>query len=461
MNDNSLPDYDENGDDPLSNRAAARRAKRESRRVTGRPASMRRKTPGMAAGGEDSGQSGALPSRESRTPLDERPAQKSRTRKPAGDRLSGERRPERAPVRKRREPMREPEPKRPRQTKARPRIEEEGFELRSQPDGTLHRVKITNKKPGEKTIRARRQVREDPYGPGPGPAIFPSAAPEVGAWRRIERDLRRGAVDDRVGQSAAFLSKTLGAAPRVAVILGTGLSQAASFSGGKSASFSEIPGFPEARTPGHPGIVRSVHVEGEPVIFCEGRVHYYESGSMADAAHAALTFARMGVERLIITTAAGALNSDYALGDVMFVEDHINMMGDNPLFGMNPGSGPAVFLDVTNLYERDVIDDSDRISRRARMRHHVGTLAAMRGPVYETRAERRLLTNMGADAVCMSVVPEAIAGAYAGARVTALALIVNSALDDGGMALTHDAVESEAARHSLALKRLISAVIAR
>jgi len=454
MNENEMNGAsDEGGDDDVSGRAAARRAMRDSKRQALRPPTLRRK---MVAPAE--GETPSLHKAELAGPA-RTPAEKRAGRETGGDnykdtrgrgRLARRRLPDPSFVNgAQREETAEPKPARPvRREPPRP-VEE--YEVHTHPDGTSQRVKVTGKG-GGRPAPVRRKAREDTH--GAGPAIVDMS--KLRSFARQGRGVRGFTGDPKV--SAEAVRRALGVDPKVAVILGSGLSSTASLVSGKTVAFSEIPGFSTPGVPGHPGELSCGDVNGVSTLFCEGRVHYYECGSMEETVHPIKTFIEMGVERLIITTSAGALNPEYKLGDIMFVQDHINMMGDNPMFGANPQMEPSIFVDLSGVYSKQALEKAESLLRRSRARGHIGVLAATRGPVYETVAERRLLRVAGADAVCMSTIPEVIAAAYAGVKVTALAVIVNAA-ESEGKPLTHDSVTKAGKRHSVSLKRLITNII--
>jgi len=274
------------------------------------------------------------------------------------------------------------------------------------------------------------------------------------------KNIYLGEVAEEMKRSATYLRRRFSVKPKVAVVLGSGLSSVADSVSGEPVLFSKIPGFIEPGVEGHPGQVRAGVVDGVPVLFCEGRSHYYETGSMAETVRAVRTFMTLGVEHLILTTSAGGLNPVFRPGDVMFVNDHINLMGDNPLFGTSSHYDPSPFVDVSSTYDRSIISASERICRRVRVKRQTGVLAGVRGPVYETPAERSWIQSTGADAVCMSVVPEAIAAAHLGVPVTALALIVNNASssgDDGP--LSHHLVSETGRRYAGLMEKLIRGLI--
>jgi len=170
--------------------------------------------------------------------------------------------------------------------------------------------------------------------------------------------------------------------------------------------YAKIPGFPQVRVAGHPG--RLSLVGGAAIL--RGRVHYYEGRSMDEVVRPVRVLARLGVRRLILTNAAGAVNRSLRPGDLMAITDHLNLMGINPLRG-----GPH-FVDLASIYD---------VAGLAGLKR--GVYAAMAGPSYETPAEIRMLRRLGADAVGMSTVPEAIAARQAGMTVTAISVITNAA----------------------------------
>jgi purine-nucleoside phosphorylase len=333
--------------------------------------------------------------------------------------------------------------------------DDDQYEIRSLPDGTQIKVKMGG---GEAPAAANAPRRPRGGDSGPGPAVI-DLDEYTSPFRAGERKINLGVIPAQNRRAVTFLKRNLEIKPKVAVILGSGLYPVAELAGGEPIPFSKIPGFTETAAKGHPGRLRSGMVEGTPVLFCEGRVHYYETMSMKDVIRPIRTFLALGVEYLILTTSAGGLNPAYRAGDVMFVSDHINLMGDNPFFGDNPNSDPSPFVDVSAVYDEKMIAQSERICRRIRINRREGVLAGMRGPVYETPAERSWLRALGADAVCMSVIPEALAAAGAGVPVTALALIANDVTSMKSRVLTHEAVAQAGVNFADEMKNLIKAIL--
>ena len=229
-------------------------------------------------------------------------------------------------------------------------------------------------------------------------------------------------VEDR---AAAFLRRRLPALPRIGIILGSGMGDLDLGRSALDLSYAKIPGFPRVRVAGHPG--RLSLVGGAAIL--RGRVHYYEGHSMDEVVRPVRVLARLGVRRLILTNAAGAVRRSLRPGDLMAITDHLNLIGVNPL------RGGAHFVDLTSVYDTAGLRGLKR-----------GVYAAMAGPSYETPAEVRMLRNLGADAVGMSTVPEAIAARHSGMRVTAISLITNAAAGTTPKPVSHAEVLETARR---------------
>jgi purine-nucleoside phosphorylase len=189
--------------------------------------------------------------------------------------------------------------------------------------------------------------------------------------------------------------------------------------------YAQIPGFPRVRVAGHPG--RLSLVRGAAIL--RGRIHFYEGHSMDEVVRPVRVLARLGVTRVILTNAAGAVRRSLRPGDLMAITDHLNLMGVNPL------RGGAHFVDLTSVYDTSGLGGLKR-----------GIYAAMAGPSYETPAEIRMLRRLGADAVGMSTVPEAIAARQAGMTVTAISVITNAAAGTTAAPVSHAEVLRTAAR---------------
>lgn len=223
-----------------------------------------------------------------------------------------------------------------------------------------------------------------------------------------------------------------------AVILGSGLTALAEFlTDVRSLSFADLPGLPPVTTiPGQAGHLLAGDLDGVATLLLVGRFHLYQGLTATEVAAPVRLAAALGVRRLLLTNAAGGIHPDYAAGDTMFIVDHLNFTGDNPLRGLTP----PPFVDLTRLYRRDLYPVLGRDAASDGMRLHAGTYAAVAGPSYETPAEVRALARLGADAVGMSTVHEAISAAHLGLEVAGLSLIANRAAGLSPVPLTHDEV---------------------
>lgn len=273
-----------------------------------------------------------------------------------------------------------------------------------------------------------------------------------------DRRMRLGIHSRKLSDLAATrLARRLGPAPTLAIVLGSG------FSGffdeavpGKRLPFSEIPGFSTASVPGHPGVVGIADIGGRPVALLGGRLHFYEGHSPETLTFPIAALARWGVRDLLLTNAAGGIRKRYRAGDFMTFRDHINFMGFNPLHGAPGGCG---FVDLTNLYDRAMQDQLLAAARQARARMHRGTYIAVPGPSYETPAEIRAFEKLGADAVGMSTVPEAIVARFLGLRVAALSCITNAAAGKTATPVTHEEVLQMGQKASRTASRLLRSFI--
>jgi purine-nucleoside phosphorylase len=214
--------------------------------------------------------------------------------------------------------------------------------------------------------------------------------------------------------------------PRLAVVLGSGLAEASpSLDHGVDVDWCDIPGWPECGVPGHAGVLR-FGIHGNAALMVQaGRIHYYEGREMEEVTLPMRVMASMGVEKVFMANAAGALNPVYDRGYLMLVRDHINLMGVNPLRGLRDSGGSPAFLDVSSLYDEAAGDRLMDMSKASAWPMEGGTLVAVSGPSFETGAELRYMRLVGGDAVSMSLVPEALMAHYLGLSVTAVSVITN------------------------------------
>ncbi len=219
--------------------------------------------------------------------------------------------------------------------------------------------------------------------------------------------------------------------PHAGIILGTGLGALArQIEASVTFQYDEIPHFPRSTVTSHRGQLICGRLAGVPVVAMEGRFHAYEGYTLQQITLPVRVMRALGAELLIVSNASGGMNANYAAGDIMLIDDHINLMGLNPLIGINDDRLGPRFPDMSRPYDRALISLGLEIARREDFAAHRGVFVAVTGPNLETRAEYRFLRMIGADAVGMSTVPEAIVAIHAGMRVLGISTITDLCLPD-------------------------------
>ncbi|HEX3534847.1 MAG TPA: purine-nucleoside phosphorylase [Gemmatimonadaceae bacterium] len=259
----------------------------------------------------------------------------------------------------------------------------------------------------------------------------------------------------------AIGKRASGRQPAVAVILGSGLGGlAAAIENAVRIPFGDIPGFPEVTVVGHEGAAIVGSLGGREIVALSGRFHMYEGHSAALAAFPVRVFHALGVRELFVSNAAGGISAKLAVGDLMMISDHLNLMGTNPLVGPAQ-DGETRFPDMTDAYDpglrrilRTTAEALDILVRE-------GVYAGLLGPSYETPAEVKMLRLLGADAVGMSTVPEVIMARALGIRVAGISCITNAAAGVTGAALSHAEVLETTRRVSSAFEALVTEYLAR
>ncbi|HEX6962022.1 MAG TPA: purine-nucleoside phosphorylase [Lacipirellula sp.] len=230
----------------------------------------------------------------------------------------------------------------------------------------------------------------------------------------------------QVAETAAVVRRQWQGAPAVGIILGSGLGDLAhEIEAEATIDYADLPHFPRTTAVGHAGKLVCGTLAGKPVVAFQGRFHLYEGHTAETAALLVRLLKALGGGTLIVSNAAGGLNPQYATGDVMLIDDYINLLFDNPLIGVNDDSLGPRFPDMSSPYDRRLQRAAVEAAMRERFILHRGVYVAVLGPNYETRAEYRMLRRLGGDAVGMSTVPEVIAARHAGLRVLGLSTITN------------------------------------
>jgi len=233
---------------------------------------------------------------------------------------------------------------------------------------------------------------------------------------------------ERAGVAADYISSQTSLWPKIALVLGSGLGAFADeFSGATKIPYAEIPHFPRSTAIGHAGNLVIGNVGAIPVAGMQGRVHLYEGYSVKDVAFPIRVFARMGVQAVILTNAAGGIKREFVQGKLVVIKDHINLQGANPLSGPNDDRFGVRFPDMTAAYDRRFREMAVGEGNRMGIGMYEGVYAALPGPSYETPAEIRYLRAIGADLVGMSTVPEVLAARHSGIRVLGISCVTNAA----------------------------------
>jgi purine-nucleoside phosphorylase len=236
---------------------------------------------------------------------------------------------------------------------------------------------------------------------------------------------------DQVQAAAATIRKAWPTSPHAGIILGTGLGGLADrIQIDASLDYNEIPHFLKSTATGHAGRLICGRLEGVPIVAMQGRFHMYEGYPLSAITLPVRVFKALGAELLIVSNAVGGMNPYFNCGDLMVIDDHINLMGDNPLIGINDDRLGPRFPDMSEPYDRRLGSVALEIARKKNFACHRGVLVAVAGPNLETRAEYRFLRTIGADAVGMSTVPEVITAVHAGLRTIGFSIVTDMCLPD-------------------------------
>ncbi len=242
-------------------------------------------------------------------------------------------------------------------------------------------------------------------------------------------------------QAADYISSKINQQPKIGLILGSGLGVLAEeIQNPVTIPYGEIPGFPVSTVEGHAGQLVIGELEGKDVVAMQGRFHFYEGYSMEKVTFPVRVMKYLGVEKLIVTNAAGGVNESFEAGDLMIINDHINNMGTNPLIGPNDSDMGARFPDMSQAYCKELRKLAKNTAENLGLKVQEGVYVGNTGPSYETPAEVRMLRTLGGDAVGMSTVPEVIIAQHSGMKVLGISCISNMAAGILDQPLTHDEV---------------------
>jgi purine-nucleoside phosphorylase len=267
---------------------------------------------------------------------------------------------------------------------------------------------------------------------------------------------------DHVNEAAAWIRARFGDVPDVAIVLGSGLGAFADGLAGKaSVTYEAIPHWPPSRVPGHAGRLVLGTSAGRRVLALSGRVHVYEGHDFAAVTFAIRVLGRLGVQSIVLTSAAGGINERFSRGALMIIDDHINFIGGNPLVGPNDERFGPRFPDMTEVYSSRLRRLAEQAAEAIGLPVAHGTYIAVTGPSYETPAEVRAFRALGADAVGMSTVPEALTARHMGLEVLGLSCITNMAAGMVPGPLTQDDVIETASRVRAEFVALLEGILSR
>ena len=267
---------------------------------------------------------------------------------------------------------------------------------------------------------------------------------------------------DHVNEAAAWIRARFGDVPDVAVVLGSGLGAfAEGLSQAAAVPYEAVPHWPPSRMAGHAGRLVLGRSAGRPVLALSGRLHLYEGYDQSAVTFGIRVLGRLGVKSIVLTSASGGINERFSRGALMIIDDHINFMGANPLVGPNDERFGLRFTDMSEVYSRRLRDIADDAARTIGLPVAHGVYIAVTGPSYETPAEVRAFRMLGADAVGMSTVPEAVTARHMGLEVLGLSCITNMAAGMAPGPLTQDDVIEAASRVRAEFVALVEGILSR
>jgi purine-nucleoside phosphorylase len=268
------------------------------------------------------------------------------------------------------------------------------------------------------------------------------------------------ALYDRIQETVAYLRSKSNTVPGTGIILGSGLGELVDeVENPISIHYSEIPHFPQSTVEGHAGKLIMGTLKGKPVVMMAGRFHYYEGYSMEEVTFPVRVMRALGAETLIVSNAAGGMNKDFAVGDIVLITDHINLQPEHPLRGRNDERLGVRFPDMSEPYSLAMVGKVQVIAKALGIEVKTGVYVGLQGPTFETRAEYKWLHTIGGDLVGMSTVPEVIVAVHGGMKVFGASIVTDIGIREEMNVITHEEVLAAANEAAPKLAKLVGALV--
>lgn len=265
----------------------------------------------------------------------------------------------------------------------------------------------------------------------------------------------------KIQETASWLKERMTTSPKTAIILGTGLGQLASeITDSYEFPYQDIPNFPVSTVEGHSGKLIFGKLGGKDIMAMQGRFHYYEGYDMKEVTFPERVMYELGIETLFVSNAAGGMNPSFKIGDLMIINDHINLFPEHPLHGKNFPTGPR-FPDMHEAYDKSLRQLADDIAKEKNIQVVHGVYVGVQGPTFETPAEYAMFHRIGGDAVGMSTVPEVIVARHCGIKVFGMSIITDLGIEGKPVEVSHEEVQEAANKAQPLMTEIMREIIKR
>ncbi len=266
---------------------------------------------------------------------------------------------------------------------------------------------------------------------------------------------------EKIQETAGYIRNLITSQPKTGIILGSGLGLMAGMIAPEiEIPYAELPHFPKSTVQGHAGKLIIGKLDGRDVLLMAGRFHYYEGYDMLAVTFPVRVMRALGIDTLLVSNAAGGMKRDFQIGDIMLINDHINLFPEHPLRGPNDDRLGTRFPDMSQPYCPDLLQKARNIAADQHIRIHEGVYVGIQGPTFETAAEYRWLDRIGGDAVGMSTVPEVIVALHGGMKVFAASIVTDLGFPENLHKITHEEVLEAAQEAAPKLARIFSGLVA-